>query len=118
MSDETELLTYKELAARLGVKLASARQTVSRRRWKRVPGNNGAEIRIAVPVDYLQRYEGTTEVSSETPSEGATVDMTVENARLSAENEYLKKRIDDLECDRDAWRTLAQKSWWRRLVGA
>lgn len=110
MSSEVVLLTYKELADRLGVKLASARQTVSRRRWKRIKGNDGS-TRIEVPADYLQRPDG------EVATVVSTVDHTVEIAKLSAENGYLKQRISDLEKDRDAWKHQASRSFLDRLLG-
>jgi len=110
MSSEIVLLTYKELADRLGVKLASARQTVSRRRWKRIKGNDGS-TRIEVPTDYLQRPD------NDVPTVVSTVDHTVEIARLSAENEYLKKRVSDIEADRDAWKHQASRSFLDRLLG-
>lgn len=112
MSDH-ELLTYKEIADRLGIKLASVRQTVSRRGWKRIKGNDGV-IRIEVPIVYLQRQSSPVDVGAEIKVD---VDTTVEMAALKAENSYLSKRVADLEVDRDAWKALANRSWWRRLVG-
>lgn len=117
MSDEVELLTYKELAARLGVKLPSARQTVSRKRWKRIKGNDTSEIRVAVPVDYLRKYEDVSEGLSVIVSEGATVDYSVDIATLKAENAYLHQRIADLQGDRDSWKELASRPFWKRLLG-
>lgn len=109
-----EILSYKEIADRLGIKLASARQTVSRRRWKRIKANDGS-VRIEVPISYLQREVsvGVDEASYVNVDVGATVAL----AELRAENEYLQRRVSDLENDRDAWKLIAQKSWWRRLVG-
>lgn len=113
MSDKFELLTYKEFAERMNIKLASARQTVSRRRWKRIKGNDGSEVRVEIPVDYLERNEPSTEVAIEAISEVPTVDIS----SIKAENDYLKKRISDLEADRDAWKDQATKSFWKRLLG-
>lgn len=113
MSDNFELLTYKEFADRMNIKLASARQTVSRRRWKRVKGNDGSEVRVEVPVEYLSRREADTEGAAEIVSEIPTVDIL----GVKAENDYLKKRISDLEADRDAWKEQASKSFWKRLLG-
>jgi len=110
MSSEVVLLTYKELAQHLGVKLASARQTVSRRRWKRFKGNDGS-TRIEVPSDYLERSSG------DVSTDDTTVDATIDVFMLKAENNYLHQRVVDLQDDRDAWKNIAQKSWWRRLIG-
>lgn len=109
-----ELLSYKEIADRLGIKLASARQTVSRRKWQRVKANDGS-VRIKVPLSYLQREASVgIDVASYV---NVDVDTTV-FVKLQAENEYLKQRVSDLESDRDSWRSIAQKSWWQRFIGA
>jgi len=111
MSSDYELLTYKEIAERLGIKLPSVRQTVSRRKWRRIKQNDGT-IKIEVPVSYLQREKvGIDEVIDN----NIDVDSVVDGERLKAENEYLKKRIADLEVDRDRWYEIANKSWFKRL---
>ena len=113
MPGDYELLTYKEITERLGIKMASARQTVSRRGWRRLKQNDGT-VKIEVPLSYLQRDPVTID---EAVAVKVDVDATVEIAKLSAENDYLKRRVCDLEVDRDAWKSIAQKSWWRRLIG-
>lgn len=112
MSDY-ELLTYREIADRMRIKLASARQTVSRRKWKRVKANDGT-VRVEVPSSYLQA--NVVDVD-EVVDINVDVDMAVEIASLRAENTYLAKRVADLETDRNSWRELANRSWLRRLVG-
>jgi len=111
MSSDYEFLTYKEIADRLGIKLPSVRQTVSRRKWRRVKQNDGT-IKIEVPVSYLQRENVAVD---EVIDINVDVDSVVDNERLKAENEYLKKRIADLESDRDAWKEIANKSWFKRI---
>lgn len=111
MAADYELLTYKEIADRLGIKLPSVRQTVSRRKWRRIKQNDGT-IKIEVPVSYLQRENVAV---NEVIDINVDVDVSVDNERLKAENEYLKKRIADLENDRDAWKEIANKSWFKRL---
>lgn len=114
-SDDYELLTYKQITERLGIKMASARQTVSRRGWRRLKQNDGT-VKIEVPKAYLHRDPVAVDVKSDVKVD---VDATVDAlAELKAENLYLRRRVVDLESDRDAWRALAQKSWWRRFVGA
>jgi len=107
MSSDFEFLTYKEIADRLGIKLSSVRQTVSRRKWRRIKQNDGT-IKIEVPVSYLQRENVVVD-------DVIDINVDVDSARLTAENEYLKMRIADLEIDRDAWKDLANKPWFRRL---
>jgi len=111
MAADYELLSYKEIADRLGIKLPSVRQTVSRRKWRRIRQNDGT-IKIEVPLSYLQR---DSVVVDEVIDINVDVDSAVDNERLKVENEYLKKRIADLEIDRDAWKELANKPWFRRL---
>lgn len=114
MASDYELLSYKDIADRLGIKLPSVRQTVSRRKWRRVKQNDGT-VKIEVPLSYLQREIVAVDDNT---AVNVDVDVTVEIARLSSENEYLKKRIDDLESDRDAWKSLALKPFWKRILGA
>jgi len=118
MPDGYEVLTYKEITERLGIKMASARQTVSRKGWRRIKQNDGT-VKIEVPLSYLQRdiIKDDGKVDSNLDVK-VDVDTVVELARLSAENDYLKRRVGDLETDRDNWKNLAQKPFWRRLVGA
>ena len=57
----TRWLSYRELAAELGIKTASARQLVKRHRWPRQAGNDG-HTRIAVPDDvFASRSEPRAE---------------------------------------------------------
>jgi len=111
MAADYELLTYKEIADRLGIKLPSVRQTVSRRKWRRIKQNDGT-VKIEVPSSYLQRESVAID---EVIDINVDVDSVVDNERLKAENEYLKKRISDLEVDRDRWHQIANKSWFKRL---
>src|SRR3954466_16235598 len=61
----TRWLSYRELAAELGIKTASARQLVKRHRWPRQAGNDG-HTRIAVPDDvFASRAEPRVEPAVE-----------------------------------------------------
>lgn len=51
---ETVLLTYRELAARLGITVNSARIKARRRKWRIVPGNHPLDpARVEVPPEWL-----------------------------------------------------------------
>lgn len=52
------------------------------------------------------------------------LNASIEGSNNQIETALLKERIKSLETllaemrsDRDAWRSMAQKPWWRRLVG-
>lgn len=47
--------------------------------------------------------------------EAINLDPLVQTLRELIEVE--RRRADAAETDRDAWREMAQRSWWRRLVG-
>lgn len=125
---ETVSLTYDELADRLRISGASARNLVRRKRWARTTGNDG-KARISVPVDAL---DVPAETPIESPTSGATDGaIAVQFARLEVEVQGLKDlvasersrataaeaRAAAAEADRDAWRTMATKPWWKRVAG-
>jgi len=115
MSNEYELLSYKEIVERLGIKMASARQTVSRRGWRRVKQNDGT-VKVQVPMTYLQRQSVAVDDAVDVnPVINVDVDMSVEVEKLKAENAYLHHRVADLENDRDAWKEIANKPWFKRI---
>ncbi|MEF2071080.1 hypothetical protein [Consotaella aegiceratis] len=86
MTDETVLLTYDELAARLGIERESARQLVLRKRWARQKGNDG-RARIEVPLDVLPAD------TSDTP----LVDTPVEPSDDTGLGRILTRHIERLE---------------------
>lgn len=118
---DTEMLTYKELADRLGVKLESARKTVRRKQWRRVDGNDGT-VRIAVPIEALPvPADSPTVDAGDNPPDGPTL---ADIARLEERIEGLKalglaekRRADAAEADRDAWKAMAERPLLRRLFG-
>jgi hypothetical protein len=59
-------LTYAELAEALKITPASANKLARRRRWPRVPGNDG-KARVAVPEDALVRRDIPPDVSADSP---------------------------------------------------
>jgi len=115
---ETIVLTYRELADKLGIKPESARKTAQRKRWKRTTGNDGT-VRIHVPVESLQiPRDGTVDSPTDTAS------IRIQLARLSAEIDGLhgvlaaeRQRAHAAETDRDRWHALALRPWWKRLTG-
>jgi hypothetical protein len=70
-ADRTRSLTYAEMAAVMGITLASAKNLTRRKRWARTKTNEG-HVRILVPVDYLaeSKTEGRREGPSASPLEG------------------------------------------------
>lgn len=136
---DEEHLTYRQLAERLGVKPDSARKLAQRRRWRRIPGNDGA-VRVVVPVEALPVAGEVTPVVAPDASGGVLavagdvtrdvaldvppvdheavareLDLRIEGLRalLAAEG----RRADAAESDRDRWHALATRPWWRRLAG-
>lgn len=120
---DTKSMTYRELAELWGCKLESARKTVRRKGWHRVDGNDG-QVRVIVPIEALP---SPSDSPSPSPSDSPTVEpgpTAADVARLEGLIEGIKalaaaecRRADAAEADRDAWRALAQRPLWRRLVG-
>lgn len=113
---DTESLTYRELADRLGVKPESARKTVQRKRWQRVTGNDGT-VRILVPVEALPP---SRDAPPDSPGDSPAVytrelETRIDGLRMLLQAE--SRRADAAEADRDRWHTMACRPWWRRLAG-
>lgn len=53
--------------------------------------------------------------TSDNPVETINTDLLVHSLRELVEAE--RRRADSAEADRDAWREMAQRSWWKKLVG-
>jgi len=70
-TDSTRSLTYAEMAAVMGITLASAKNLTRRKRWARTRSNE-SHVRILVPLDYLADSEGDGrhEGSGASPREG------------------------------------------------
>src|SRR5215213_4893576 len=51
---ETQPMTYSELADAIGRTEIAARSLAARKHWRRVPGNDG-KVRLAVPIEVLDR---------------------------------------------------------------
>jgi hypothetical protein len=65
-ADQTVVLTYAELAERLGIEVASAKMRTMRNRWHRVRGNDGL-TRVHVPVSALETTRPSQKANPETP---------------------------------------------------
>ncbi|HEY8613005.1 MAG TPA: hypothetical protein VIL69_17175 [Roseomonas sp.] len=64
-SSDTVMLTYQELAERLGIDVQSARRRAQRSGWRRIPGNDG-KARVVVPGHVLAT--DSTAAAPKTPS--------------------------------------------------
>jgi hypothetical protein len=53
---EARLMTYAEFGEAIGRSEIAARSVAIRKRWRRVPGNDG-KTRVAVPVDLLEKLQ-------------------------------------------------------------
>jgi hypothetical protein len=125
-------MTYQEIAKRLNIKLDSARKLVRRKRWKRTMGNDG-NMRINVPLDGFKDddpTDSTPDIPTDVPrtydpekdikiarleAELKGVSDLVEAERRRADAEAL--RTQAAERDRDAWKELATRPWWKKITG-
>jgi len=108
---DTESLTYRELADRLGLKLDSARRMVRRKGWGRVPGND-SQVRIKVPVEALPSGQ---DKPADSPQDTVPVlQERIAGLRLLLEAE--RQRAEAAELERDRWYEVANRPWWRRLA--
>lgn len=89
------LMTYEEIAERLGIELDSARKLVRRRRWIRNMGNDG-RTRIQVPMDYDwdRGRDNTADKSQEAPQPPAENQVHLMIGRLEGEIVGLRQVID------------------------
>jgi hypothetical protein len=104
-------LTYAELAEALKITPASANKLARRRRWPRVPGNDG-KARVSVPEDALVRRDILPDVSADSPPDSPldvppvsppdklikALEAHVETlkAHLAAAEARIDKQADDL----------------------
>lgn len=86
VTDDTILLSYDELAERLGINRESARQLTLRKRWPRRKGNDG-RARVEVPLDVLPV------ITSDSPSQN-TFDETSAVHTLTRHIERLEQALD------------------------
>lgn len=129
-------LTYQELAKRLNIKLDSARKLVRRKRWPRTTGNDGT-TRILVSLDDLKDTSPPDipeDIRTDAPSDKSLSqdhEKDIKIARLEAElkgaNNLIEaernranaeaNRAQAAERDRDDWKALATRPWWKKITG-
>jgi pyruvate/2-oxoglutarate dehydrogenase complex dihydrolipoamide acyltransferase (E2) component len=119
MSDHT-LMTYAELADALGIEGDSARALVRRRRWRRIPGNDGL-ARVEVPGAYVVEHApanapaaAPAEVADDAPAAAPDASPANAPAEVAAITTVLghvierwERDVADLRADRDAERARA-----------
>lgn len=91
------LLSYRELAARQGWKVDTARKTAHRQGWDKSTSSDGTHVLVKVPASFL-RPEGR----DDPPCSGS---MSLESLQLALDTE--RRRAATAEADRDAWRSQA-----------
>jgi len=134
---QTDLLTYKELAQRLDLKLPSARKLVQRKRWQRITGNDGI-VRIHVPTGHLEQHDhmstgtvATTVPETISPNLPTIDERDVQIARLEEQKNALttlvsemrlrveeqERHYSELADQANHWRRLAERTLWQRIFG-
>lgn len=112
MSDDVKMMTYADAAKILGVKVDSIKRRARNRRWKREKGNDGL-VRIGVPIEILTLSERDYPPDPPPDNTGDMLRLEKQLSALETEVKMLRERQDDLLQDRDHWRTVAQRPWWR-----
>lgn len=115
MSNDERWLTYDEAGAALGIKPDSVRRRATARKWPRRQGNDG-KARVLISPEIVRDHP-----PDDAPERGPAVTpdagLIERAARAEARAEALAAQVDDLKRDRDAWRELARRPLWRRLLG-
>jgi len=124
----TVVATFEEAAERLGIKVASVRQRVIRKKWRTFKGNDG-KVRIEIPEDELptpkkeaQPKEPINSDKEEIAALKATVSglertITTLERVIDAEksaHEAQKARAEAAEFARDLLEKQKTKRWWQR----
>lgn len=102
-------MSYDDLAKRLSMQPASARNLVRRKGWRRQVGNDGRAL-VFVPlnvVNFNSPSDGPSKGGAESRDQ-ALLGLAVRIGALEAELTGEKRRSAELAADRDAWRELAQ----------
>lgn len=64
--NNVKLLSYKELAALLNIKVESAKALRRRRNWRILPANQGRSYLVEVPLSFISELDnGTTDMSAD-----------------------------------------------------
>lgn len=119
MSD-FDFMTYEAAAERLKIAVSSVKRQAARRKWPKRQGNNG-RVTVGIPVARLSNdSQGDTVTPKAQPS--INTELLIKSLRELVEAERRRadasdQRANAAESDRDAWREMAQRSWWKKLVG-
>jgi hypothetical protein len=108
MVDDVQWMTYTELAEALGIGPDSARNLVRRKRWPRMPGNDGL-ARIGVPVEHLAQHVRPDAPGETLPEVDASppIDLGAAIAALERHIERLERELAAAVVERNAERTRA-----------
>jgi hypothetical protein len=117
---DTELLTYKEIAERRGIKVESVIRMAKKKRWDKHVGNDGM-TRVKVPVEELERPE-TPPVVDPMAIQVEGLRQTLEAMKIAVEATQARAataeaRVADLIQERDRRSALEARSWWKRTFG-
>lgn len=136
--DNSEWCSVAEAARRLGVTPTAIRNRIKRRTLETKPnGNHGHLVRVPPTVSkpvFLTVSEPAPEplpspVETElraqlvdlrakfAAAQADLVELAREAGASKAEIAGLAAQLVDAKSDRDAWRAVATRPWWRRLVG-
>jgi hypothetical protein len=98
-------LTYAELAETLKITPASANKLARRRRWPRVPGNDG-RARVSVPEEALVRRDrppdSAQDVPPVSPPDNPVHTLLVQVARLEGELGGAREALGEARARADA----------------
>src|SRR4051812_43982613 len=94
---ETQPMTYSELAEAIGRSEIAARSLAARKRWRRIPGNDG-KVRLAVPIELLDKLRDRSVHRSANASEGSPT-ATPADASVDRVVAVLEARIGELQTE-------------------
>jgi hypothetical protein len=90
---ETQPMTYSELADAIGRSEIAARSLAARKRWRRIPGNDG-KVRLAVPVELLGKLRDRSMHRSANASEDQSTPPSIDRVVV-----VLEARISELQVE-------------------
>jgi hypothetical protein len=108
-SGEGSWLTYDEIGRMRGIGRESAVKLVQRRRWRRLPGNDGI-ARVLVPPEWLKAIPQDREMPSGDHSPQPSPDISSAISALEAAIAGLVVRAERAEADADRERIRADRA--------
>jgi hypothetical protein len=92
---EHEVLTYRELADRLGISSDSARIKAKRRKWRVEPGNHPSDpVRVLVPIEFLSPVRTPSAHPGRAPRAQADATRALED-----HIETLRRQVEEQRAD-------------------